>query len=196
MNFKKLFLAAVIVLSVNASFAQDTNSDSHTLTINIDEVALLDLEVAVGSSSAITLNGTAPTEAGLPMTFGDDATNATIWINYSSIVGSSTEPARNVSVQITDGVVPAGLKLTAVAAADAGAGAGTMGVPSAVLTLSADTAQDIITGVGSAYTGDKANSGHKLTYQLGYAIDAATDYADLDFDNSDVLTITYTLSDI
>lgn len=194
MNLKKIFFAAVIVLSANASFAQDSNIATHTVAINIAEVALLDLEVAVGSSTAITLAGTAPTEAGLPMTF-EDANNSDIWINYSSIVGSLTEPARNVSVQITDGAVPAGLKLTAVAAADADAGAGAMGVSSAVLTLSTDT-QDIITGVGSAYTGDGAGSGHKLTYQLAYATDAATDYADLDFDNSDILTITYTLSDI
>ena len=152
----------------------------------------MDLEAP---STAITLAGTAPTEGGLPMTFGDDATNATIWINYSSIVGSTIESARNVSVQITDGFVPAGLKLTALAAGDAGNGAGTMGAASAALTLTG-TAQDIITGVGSAYTGDGATNGHLLTYQLGYATDAATDYDALDFDNSDVLTITYTLSDI
>ena len=193
MKLTKLFLAAVIVLTANASFAQDTNEASHTVTINIEEVALLDLEATAGT--AIILKGTAPTEAGEAVTFGDDATNATIWINYSSIVGSTTEPARNVSVQITDGAVPAGLKLTALASADAGNGAGTMGEASAVLTLTVDS-QDIITGVGSAYTGDGATNGHKLTYQLGYATDAATDYGSLDFDNSDVLTITYTLSDI
>ncbi len=196
MKLQKLFFAAVIVLSANAAIAQaDTNVDTHLITINIPEVALLDLEVATGTT-AITLDGTMPTEAGLPMTFGAAATNASIWINYSSIVGSTTEPSRKVSVQITDGAVPTGLKLTALAAADAGKGGGTVGTASAVLTLSADTAQDIITGVGSAYTGDGANNGHKLTYQLDYATDAATDYAGLDFDDSADLTITYTLSDL
>ena len=195
MKLTKLFFAAVIVLSANASFAQDTNEASHTVTINIDEVALLDLEATDGT--AIILKGTAPTEAGEAVTFGADATNATIWINYSSIVGSTTEPTRNVTVKITDGIIPAGLKLTVLAAADAGNGAGNVGVAtSTATTLDDATDQEIISGVGSAYTGDGANSGHKLTYELDYETDAATDYGSLDFDKSDVLTITYTLSDI
>lgn len=192
MNLKKLFFASLIVMSANAAFAQDTNIDSHTVTINIDEVALLDLEVASGTT-AIILAGTAPTEAGLPMTF-EDANNSDIWINYSSILGNDT--SRSVTVSITDGAVPSGLKLTVLAATDAGAGAGTMGAANASAIILSGTAQDIITGVGSAYTGDGAAKGHKLTYQLAYATDAATDYADLDFDNSDILTITYTLTDI
>lgn len=193
MNFKKLLFAAVIVLSANASFAQggDTNEASHTVAINIAEVALLDLESSTGT--AITLAGTAPTEAGLPMTF-EDANDATTWINYSSIV--SGESTRNVTVAITDGAVPAGLKLTVLAAPDAGNGAGTVGTENAsVITLSLDS-QEIISGVGSAYTEDGANNGHKLTYQLGYETGAATDYANLKFDNSDTVTITYTLSEI
>jgi hypothetical protein len=194
MNLKNLLFASVIVLSANASFAQDTNKDSHTVSIKIAEVALLDLEVEKGTT-AITLEGTAPTEAGMPMTF-EDANNSDIWINYSSIVGSTTEPGRNVSVLITDGVVPSGLKLTVVAAEDAKAGAGKIGLPSDILILSDVTPQDIISGVGSAYTGDGANKGHKLTYQLAYLTNAAADYSKLDFDDTDVLTITYTLSDI
>ncbi len=199
MNLKKLFFAAVIVLSANASFAQapaDSKVATHTVAINIAEVALLDLEVASGTT-AITLAGTNPTEAGLPMTFGAAATNESIWMNYSSILGNET--SRSVTVAITTGDVPTGLKLTVLAAADAAAGAGTMGAAngSAIILsgILSGTAQNIITGVGSAYTGDGAAKGHKLTYQLGYATDAATDYADLDLDNSDVLTITYTLTD-
>jgi hypothetical protein len=196
MNLKNLLFASVIVLSANASFAQDTNEASHLLTISIPEVALLDLEFAAGESTAITLAGTAPTEAGSPMTF-ENANNSDIWINYSSIVGSTTEPSRNVTVKITDGTVPSGLKLTVVATADAGNGAGVMGVVNETATILDKTnEQEIIGSIGSSYTGDGANSGHKLTYQLDYETNAATDYADLDFDDSNVLTITYTLSDI
>lgn len=193
MNLQRLFFAAVIVLSANAALAQDTNEDSHLVTISIPEVALLDLEVASGTTD-ITLAGTAPTEAGEAMTFEDaDAKNTSIWMNYSSIVkGNST---RNVGVAITDGDVPAGLKLTVEAGVAADTGAGTMGGASTVVTLTTSP-EDIITGVGSAYTGDGANKGHNLTYQLDYANDAETDYSGLDFDESDVLEITYTLSDI
>jgi hypothetical protein len=193
MNLKNLLFASVIVLSANASFAQDdTFEASHTVAINIQEVALLDLEVASGTT-AITLEGTAPTEAGLPMTF-ENANNSDIWINYSSILGKKT--SRSVTVSITDGDVPAGLNLTVLAAGDAGKGAGTMGTAKSSAIILSKTAADIITGVGSAYTGDKSGSGHKLTYQLAYATDAKTDYKSLDLDNSDILTITYTLSEI
>ncbi len=194
MNLKKLFFAAVIVLSANASFAQDTNEATHTVAIKIAEVALLDLEFAAGASTDIILEGTAPSEAGKPMTFGDAATNSDIWINYSSIVsGTST---RNVKVSITDGTVPAGLKLTVLAAEDAGNGEGTVGTANGSAITLSGTAQEIVTGVGSAYTEDGANNGHKLTYQLDYATSAAINYADLKFDNSDTVTITYTLSEI
>ncbi len=194
MNLKKLFFAAVIVLSANASFAQDTKVAAHLLTINIPQVALLDLEVETGTTD-VTLAGTAPTEAGLPMTFEDaTAKNATIWMNYSSIVKGVL--LRKVTVAITNGTVPTGLKLTVLASAASTDGAGTKGTAATALTLSG-TLQDIVTGIGSTYTGDGANKGRNLTYQLGYATDAATDYTALRFvDTAAPLTITYTLSDI
>lgn len=193
MNFKKLLFTAAIVLSVNASFAQnDSNEAVHYVDINITAVALLDLEVPATGSTTFSLAGKLPTEAGLPMTFEDaTAKNATIWMNYSSILGTGT--ARTVKVTITDGFVPAGLKLTVFAADYSGSGEGTMGTSSGIITLD-DTDQEIIGGIGSAYTGNGIENGHLLIYQLGYADTA--NYAGLDADNSDSLTITYTLSDI
>ncbi|MDO9136258.1 MAG: hypothetical protein Q7U21_00425 [Lutibacter sp.] len=194
MNLKNLLFASVIVLSANASFAQDTKVAAHSLTINIPQSALLDLEVETGTTD-VTLAGTAPKEAGLPMTFEDaTAKNATIWMNYSSIVKGVL--LRKVTVAITNGTVPTGLKLTVLASAASSDGKGTLGAASTALTLTG-TGQDIVTGIGSTYTGDGANKGRSLTYQLGYATDAATDYAALRYvDTAAPLTITYTLSDI
>ena len=191
MNFQKLLFAALVVLTVNATFAQDTNVDFHTVTIGIPEVALLDLESSTGT--AITLQGTAPTEAGEAANF--NASNSDVWINYSSIVGSVTEPSRNVTVQITDGNVPNGLVLSVLASQDNGQGDGTMGTANAAaIELSTTTADKIIDGVGSSYTGNGANKGHNLTYSL--ALDtAAGSYAQVDFDQATTLTVTYTLSD-
>ncbi|MDP3358843.1 MAG: hypothetical protein Q8S41_05785 [Lutibacter sp.] len=191
MKLTKLFFAAVIVLSANAAFAQaDSKVATHLVTISIPEVALLDLEAA---STTITLAGTAPTEAGSPMTFGAAATNATIWMNYSSIVKGAL--VRKVTVAITNGAVPDGLKLTVLASAASADGAGTKGTAVAAITLT-NTASDIVTGIGSTWTGDGVNKGRNLTYQLDYA-GTATDYADLRFvDIAAPLTITYTLSDI
>ena len=191
MNLKKLFFAAVIVLSANASFAQvDSKVASHLVTISIPEVALLDLEAA---TTSITLAGTNPTEAGLPMTFGAAATNATIWMNYSSIV--KKDKLRNVSVAITAGTVPTGLKLTVLASAASAEGVGTKGTALVAAHTLTGTATSLVSGIGSTYTGDGVNKGRNLTYKLDYATDAATDYASLNFDTVLPITITYTLSD-
>jgi len=83
--------------------------------------------------------------------------------------------------------------LSVVADKDAGAGDGTMGTPTNSLVLD-NKAQNIITGVGSAYTGNGPTRGHRLTYTL--ALDSKKGaYANLDFDQANTMAITYTLSD-
>ena len=187
-NYLKLS-AFVLAMNGFAAIAQDTNVDKHTIDIKIPEVAILDLETT-GSSSAISLSADAPKEAGMALDFSN-AVNTEIWINYSSIIGSKTEPSREVSVQITSGDVPKGMEIFVEAAKDAGLGARKVGSPAGQVSLST-SAQKIITGVGSAYTGDGAKSGHNLTYQLKAASGA---YGDIDFDQSGSITVTYTLSD-
>jgi hypothetical protein len=179
----------MVGLSTN-TFAQDDNDDVHNVSIKLPEVALLDLEANEGTS--ITLGPDAPTEAGEALDFSEES-NSTIWINYSSIVGSKSDPSRNITVQITSGDVPSGLVLSVEAAKDAGMGDGTMGEPAGAVKLD-KSAQDIINGVGSAYTGNGVSRGHQLTYKL--ALDESKGaYASLDFDDSNTMAITYTLTD-
>jgi len=91
----------------------------------------------------------------------------------------------------TAGTVPAGLQLTVQAGSFSGSGVGTFGTSAGVITLTG-TAQNLLTGIGSAYTGNGPSNGHNLTYTLSQV----GSYAALDFDNSNTLTVTYTLSDI
>ncbi len=184
----KLSLTALIATFSYTIHAQDTTNDSHSVNISIPEVAILDLEASAGT--AITLGGTAPTEAGEAVVFG--GTDDSIWLNYSSIIGS-TETTRDISVAITAGTLPGGMALKVVASDDAGNGDGSMGNPTSEVSLT-NSAQQIITGIGSAYTADGVSNGHQLTYTLD--VDTASgSYADLNFDESTALTITYTLSD-
>ncbi|GAB0156902.1 hypothetical protein CHRYSEOSP005_21690 [Chryseobacterium sp. Alg-005] len=169
--------------------AQDSNTDNHTIGITIPEVALVDIEPA--ASKNITMGFTAPTEAGLPITL--TGTNNTLWLNYSSIK-SVTDATRTVSVKL-NAVIP-GVDIKVTAAAATGSGAGTLGTPSAQLILSAAD-QTIISGIGSAYTGDGANNGHNLTYALapGSGSGSIAAYADLQASTTAVATVTYTISD-
>lgn len=183
----KAIVAGLTICSVSA-MAQDTNKDKHNIDIKIPEVALLDIETK--AERTITFEGKAPTEAGLAVSFGETP-NKDLWLNYSSIVGSKTEKARDVTVQITSGVVPSGLTLEVAAEKDAGEGAGTFGTPAGTLVLTS-AAQKIITGVGSCYTGTGPNKGHNLSYLV--KLDNAK-YGDLDFDQSGTVEVTYTLTD-
>src|SRR5690606_17013595 len=135
--------------------AQDTETDNHTIGITISEVALVDIEP--GGSKNITMNFTAPTEAGMPLTA--PTTNNALWLNYSSIK-STANPVRTISVKLTALLPGVDVKVTAAAAT--GSGDGALGTPAAQLTLTAAD-QTIISDIGSAYTGDGANNGHNLT---------------------------------
>ena len=169
--------------------AQDTNTAAHNVVIGIPEVALLDIESSSGTS--INLTPAAPTEAGSPISFAS-TTNTALWINYSSIVGATTEPTRKVTTSITTGTVPSGMLLKVQAAADAAQGDGTVGTPVGQLTLSG-TAQDFVTGIGSCYTGTGVSKGHQLTYTL-LLNPTAGNYANLNFDQATTVTVTYTLT--
>jgi hypothetical protein len=188
MKNKILALVACCVgMGSGVLYAQDTRTDNHTVTVTVPEVALLDLE---GTPKNFTLLFVAPTEAGEPVTA--PANNTTLWLNYSSIVAAAGETSRTVSVQITTGTVPSGATLTVTPQAPTG-GAGTLGTQSGALTLSG-TAQNIVTAIGSCYTGTGVNFGHNLHY--GLAVTSAGTYGDLKHDASTTLTVTYTLSDI
>lgn len=180
-------LAIVISTVINSSAIVkpgDTNEDSHSVSVNIPEVALLDLE----GTTAITLTPTSPAEAGDPFDFSS-AFNKSIWVNYSSVVKEGK--SRTVTAAITTGSVPAGLNLKVTAGTYTGTGNGTLGKPSAKITLS-ETAQKVITNIGSCYTENGSGKGHNLTYELELISDSK--YNELVEGNTPV-TITYTLTD-
>ena len=186
---RKLFaLAALGVAFAFNTNAQDDADDSHTVSISIPEVAILDLEAK--GSSVVSLSVEAPTEAGEAVDFSK-AKNDDVWINYSSIVGKS-ENTRDVTAKISANSVPDGMLLKVTAAKDAGNGDGTMGSSAGEITLSSSD-QKVITGIGSSYTADGAGNGHNLQYSLELDPSKGS-YAKIDFDQDVKLEITYTIS--
>jgi len=182
---RNLILIAIATLSFSfASFAQDTRVATHTVAISAPAVALIDLE----GTKDFALAPVAPTEAGNALDF-TTSTNSAIWMNVSSVVGSLTKTSRDVGVAITSGAVPSGMLLKVVSAVYAGAGEGTFGTPSAILTLSG-TSQNIVSGFGTCYTQDGVSKGYNLTYSL-----VKNTYSAIKFDNGQTVTLTYTISD-
>lgn len=179
-------------LSANMNAQQDTNTANHNIVIGVPNVALLDIESGTANNN-INMSFTVPTEAGLPIT--PVADNNTLWLNYSSIKKTSTY-SRTVAVSL--GSVIPGVSIKVTAAAHTGGGAGTFGLTTGQVTLTT-AAQPILTGIGSAWTGDGNTNGHQLTYNVSYG-GAGTgtgtaNYEDLVV-NSNTAVVTYTLSDI
>lgn len=193
---KKLNLSlaalALVTISANVSAQADTNAASHNIVIGVPNVALLDIESGIANNN-INMSFTVPTEAGQPIT--PVADNNTLWLNYSSIKKNTTY-SRIVSVKL-EAVIP-GVAIKVTAAGHTGGGAGTFGTSTGQLTLTAAD-QPILTGIGSAWTGDGNTNGHQLTYNVGYG-GAGTgtgtaNYADLVVCTTTAI-VTYTLSDI
>jgi hypothetical protein len=182
---KKLTLAIIAVLgmSFGALAQSDTYFDSHTVTITIPPVTLIDIEQG-GAAKDITVAFTAPTEAGLPIVAPTTGLNSK-WLNYSSILSSGVV-SRKVTVESTASVPSA---ITLGVTAGAPTGTGTPGTGGTVATIST-TPQALITGIGSVYTGDGTGNGSNITYALGLGTYSALVVGNI------VVSVKYTLLDI
>jgi hypothetical protein len=165
-----------------------TKNKSHNIVISIPEVALLDLEA---SDLLVNLELTAPNEAGTRLDFSK-AHNSNVWVNYSSIT-SVNQPHRKVCAYI-EGEIPDGLKVVLTASQYTGNGGGRTGMPTGSITLS-NQMQDVITQIGSCYTGDGVNNGHLLNYSLELE-NGEESYSALAFDKSNTISVTYVLTDL
>lgn len=183
LKFYTLLLCIAVPL-----FGLAQGDDNHSVQVDIPEVALVDIEGA--SEKNITLNIEAPEEAGAAIDLSS-AQDSSLWLNYSSVIGSQTEPRREVYAKISQGTVPAALRLRVLASPDAGNGDGTVGLPTNEKSLTA-TDKRIIKNIRTAYTGDGVGSGHRLYYSLKLRNNR---YHRFDFDESTSLTVLYTITD-
>ncbi|GAB3165452.1 hypothetical protein [Telluribacter humicola] len=188
-RYPHITLLFLVLLVGCRAQAQDRNSSSHTFAIVIPEVAILDIESS--SPQAIMLQVAAPTEAGDALTFGQ--TNRNLWLNYSSIVGAATRTSRKVTAQIASGTVPDGITINLAATTATGSGGGKLGQPVTGGIMLNASAQDLIVGIGSSYTGNGPANGHQLIYTI--QSNGAEAYQKLRFDQSTTLGILYTITD-
>ena len=172
-------MAVTMGLVTTNAVAQDTSEAGEAVTYSLPAMRILDLE-----GVAPTLTFAVPLEAGTAIV---DVTSSTSWINYTSIVATAT--TNKVSVAIT-GIVPAGTTLKVVAAAHAGTGNGTYGTPKAAAVILSSTAQDLITTIGSCFTGTGFTNGHQLTYT--WSVNPAS-YATVVAAAGAAITATYTI---
>ncbi|WP_419869621.1 hypothetical protein [Chryseobacterium sp. CT-SW4] len=178
MKLRRHITVIIFCIISHTVFSQTTGNINVSVSLPI--VTLLDIEPA----GAIAMNFTAPTEAGQPVTA--PASNTTKWINYTSAIASGGL-TRRITAAVNQTIPGVNIRLTAATAS--GAGAGTLGTPTAQVTLTT-TATNIITGIGGAYTGNGANNGHRLTITL-----AVSSYTNLTSRTNTPIVITYTITE-
>jgi hypothetical protein len=181
----KKFILLTAAFCLTAAFtgkvSAQTATDGDIITYQLDAMRILDVE-----GTAPSLHLIMPENAGLAV---PDVTAELTFINYTSIIDDGK--TNKVTVVLTK-VPPTFTTLKVVAAAHTATGNGTYGTPSEQLTLaSATVAQDIITGIGSCWTGDGATSGHKLTYTWGITSGSYADAKSVASSND--ITATYTI---
>lgn len=183
MTLNKLLLRislTLLLFSVLNTKAQNNNTAEMAITVSIPAVALIDF---VGNGHLITFNS--PNQVEQIIT---PSTLNKTWLNYSSIIENGA--TNYITVHISSGNLPPESTINLQISEDGGAGAGKMGIPSAQITLS-HYPQNIITDIGSCFTGRGSERGHQLTY-LWKNID---DYSkSLYSKNEYVITVTYTIS--
>ncbi|MEZ5103567.1 MAG: hypothetical protein R2757_03655 [Draconibacterium sp.] len=190
---KKVTLSIVAVLVFYfSSFSQtDSKTAFHAVTIDIKDFALIDIE-GPGNNTSIKLESTTPTEAGLGINF-DNASNNTLWLNYSSVVAKGK--TRKITAKV-DGTLPDGVDLMLKANTYSGNGKGQKGQPSNVAAQKLTSGEtEIINNIKSCYTGNGVNNGHNLEYSLRFK-DGSEDNAYNELESGTFnINVTYTVSE-
>ena len=182
LSYRYLLFVFIVLFQGEKAFAQD-NSVKMPIVLTIPAVALVDF---AGSDTRVTFNSDSK---GVEQIITPSTLDKT-WINYSSIVdGKSTN---NISVNLSSMNTPAEIRIKLDVGKDVGAGAGTIGKPIGQITLT-PYPQDIITGIGSCYTGRGAQKGHQLIYSWEWLPPYDIDHSSID--NIEV-SVTYTITTV
>ena len=158
MNIARLAATISLILSLGCAasvFAAQTD----TMVINATVSPVLSVH-ATGVPSGLSLQS--PSTGGAVPAGGADSST---YLLYTSSVASAGTHRVTVALGAP---LPTGVTLKLQASAPAGDKVGTVGTPSAALTLST-TAQSLITGIGACYTGTSAGDGAQLSYHLAVA---------------------------
>jgi len=156
--FLIIITACLVLLFVECGIAQINDQSNIDIVAKTEEMSSLNI---VGSE-LIRLSIAPVVEIGnMPVFSSDDSTYA----QYTSTVSGAV--TRKITVQITDGEVPAGcrLRLTASGIEDA-AGEGVPVDGGVIVPPAPGEAVTIINGIKSCATGTGGTDGAKLTYSL------------------------------
>lgn len=188
MKFSSAILLLIFIALVPVFTTGQERQADHKVNIEIPEVALLGL--VSDEASQVNFTVTAPNEAGSPVDFSNASQNNGVWINYTSIIRSQNH--RRKVMAMVQGEIPAGVHLFVEASEATGVGKGMLGKPVGKVALSGQ-ATEVISDIGSCFTGKGSSNGHLLSYELE-ADNSANDFVTLEHSQT-TLHVVYTLTD-
>jgi hypothetical protein len=170
-------------------FGQDSPLSSHDASLTIPNITLLSVQGSTGGT-AITFTPPTVTVAGSSLAYTSAVTGPDLWLNYTSII-SLDGALRKITVAI-DVPIP-GVDITvSTAVATLLNSDGTLGTPVVGSITLGTTAANLITGIGSSYTGTGSDNGHQLTYNVSPTADSF----ELLRAKTSTVSVTYTLTDV
>lgn len=181
-RFIYLLTGALIMLS-NVIWSQDFTAGD-MITLHVNDYSLIESNHAPVS---LTLVGSV---AGAPVS---SVSNSDMYLRLSSLVPGGTN--REVSVRISNGSIPTGTTLTLIpASCTISNSGGRLGQPILTPIELTTIDQDIITGIGSCYTGTAYNDGFQLTYTWS-PTSLASNYSLIEATSSQVnITVVFTIT--
>ena len=179
-------ISFMLILFLFSTVVEAQNSVKHDLNVDIREVALLALRF--DGDGTIDFGSSTPGSAGQAINLASENTSE-IWVNYSSIV--ERNKTRKVTATVL-GEIPEGIELKVKASEYQGSGKGILGKPLDYVSLS-NGSVDVISNIGSCFTGRGIQNGHMLTYSVELKEDHNA--YDLLKEKKTSLQIIYTLTD-
>lgn len=157
---------------------------SHQVTISVPKIALIGI-AGTGDDQFRIGQGQ---EAGHRIAITRNKISG-IWLNYTSVV--SAENRSHKVMAAMSGSLPEALQILIEASPCTGSGNGKAGKPTGSKVLSGEPVE-IISDIGSCYTGKGVNNGHELVYTLQWKDE--NNMSGLHVGNSSV-EIVYTISE-
>ena len=171
-----VLMSSFLVAMSGLGLAQ--NTASHQVTMQVNDIALLGI---IGANITLTIG--APGTPGLPP---GNATNSTCRLQYTALVPSGQSRRITVAWDLAAALAGTELRVTATPANLGGGDEGATAGPVVISGLAAD----VVTSIGSCYTGIGAGDGAQLDYVL-----AIMDASQLVSGANATAVVTYTLTD-
>lgn len=184
MNFKDAILFFFLLFGLTSLGAASDNNTAHKAKVSIPDVALLALQFE--ENPHVDFVGKA-TMAGDKISL-QNRQKSGVWLNYSSI---AKDNQRRKITAVVVGTIPEGMAVTVKADNSVGAGAGDLGRSNGIIRLS-ESPSDVISGIGSCYTGSGVQNGHLLWYDVEIDEDR---FYDEQIEEETILSVVYTLTD-